>query len=180
MPEPYPKSAPPVAAERPPAPPSVLNAVKLMYAGAAISTVSFIVSLAGIGAFERAINPQARTSIINNAKKTHTKLTPAQIQSQVHHLDLVLITISIVLGLLGIGLWLWMSRANGQGRNWARIVSSVLFGGATFELLSVYGQPHTLLSVLFPTLTWLVGLATIILLWRRESSEYFKPPGYVR
>jgi hypothetical protein len=180
MPQPYPQTTKPVEPERPSAPQTVQNAVKLMYAGAAISTVSFIVSLAGIGAFERAINSQARTSILNRARQTHTKLTPAQLQQQIHQLDMVLVTVSIVLGLLGIILWLWMARANGQGKNWARIVSSVLFIFATFDLLSTYTQPHTLLSALFPSLTWIVGLGAVILLWRGESSEYFHPPGVIR
>ena len=36
--------------------------------------------------------------------------------------------------MIGIALWLWMARANGQGRNWARILSTVLFGVATLQL----------------------------------------------
>ncbi len=38
--QPYPSSGKPVEPERPAAPPAVLNAVKLMYTGAAVSTVS--------------------------------------------------------------------------------------------------------------------------------------------
>ena len=53
--QPYPSSGKPVEPERPPAPPSVLNAVKLMYAGAAISTVSLIVSLVDIHGTKEAI-----------------------------------------------------------------------------------------------------------------------------
>ena len=41
----------------------------------------------------------------------------------------------MVFGLVVIALWLWMARANGQGRNWARILSTVLFGLATLELI---------------------------------------------
>ena len=43
--QPYPSSGKTVEPERPAAPPTVQNAVKLMYAGAAVSTVSLIVSL---------------------------------------------------------------------------------------------------------------------------------------
>jgi hypothetical protein len=42
----------------------------------------------------------------------------------------------ILAGLALIALWLWMARATTQGRNWARILSTVLFGRATLELLS--------------------------------------------
>ena len=43
---------------------------------------------------------------------------------------------AIVFGLVVIALWLWMARANGQGRNWARILSTVLSGLATLQLIS--------------------------------------------
>ena len=48
-----------------------------------------------------------------------------------------LLTLEIVLGLVAAALWLWMARANGHGRNWARILSTVLFGLATLEDISV-------------------------------------------
>jgi uncharacterized membrane protein YuzA (DUF378 family) len=63
-----------------------------------------------------------------------------------------------------------MARANGQGRNWARILSTVLFGLATLELTyDVFGFGVTF-GVIFPVLTWLVGLAAVWLLWRPDSS----------
>ena len=51
----YPSSGKPVELERLPAPPSVLNAVKLMYVGAAVSTVSLVITLADIGGLKTAI-----------------------------------------------------------------------------------------------------------------------------
>ena len=42
-------------AERPPAPPSIQNAVKLMYVGAALSAVSLIVGLLTISSLKKAI-----------------------------------------------------------------------------------------------------------------------------
>ena len=157
--EPYPTSAKPVEPERPPAPPSVLNAVKLMYAGAALSTVSLIISLADISGTKDAI------------KKAKPSLTAAQ----VNQLNTFIITLAIVSGVIGIALWLWMARANGQGRNWARILSTVLFGLATLDLFGVLSQPKTLLGLIFPLLTWLIGAGAVFFLWRGESSEFFKP-----
>ena len=46
----------------------------------------------------------------------------------------LIITVVIVVGLVAPALWLWLARAAGQGRNWARIVSAVLFGLATLQL----------------------------------------------
>ena len=157
--QPYPSTGKPVEPDRPPAPQSVLNAVKLMYVGAAVSTVSLIVSLASIGGTKDAI------------RKARPSLTAAQ----VNQLNTFIITLAIVSGVVGVALWLWMARANSQGRNWARILSSVLFGLATVDLWGVLSQPKTLLGLVFPLLTWLVGLGAVILLWRRESGEFFKP-----
>jgi len=84
-----------------------------------------------------------------------------------------------VSGVVGIALWLWMARANGQGKNWARILSSVLFGLTTLDLIGVFSQPKTILGLIFPVLTWLVGLGAVWLLWRKESSAFFKPQGVV-
>jgi len=161
--QPYPSSGKPVEPERPPAPPSVLQAVKLMYAGAAVSTVSLFISLVDIGGTKDAI------------KRARPTLTA----TQVNQLNTFIITLAIVSGVLGVALWLWMARANSQGRNWARVVSTVLFGLATLDLFGVLSQPKTALGLVFPALTWLVGLGAIVLLWRRESTDFFKPRGLV-
>jgi hypothetical protein len=83
-----------------------------------------------------------------------------------------------------------MARANGQGRNWARILSTVLFGLATLQLTGDFTQPvshagigATVLyyggTVLFVA-AWLVGAAAVWLLWRPASSAFFKPQGFTQ
>jgi hypothetical protein len=67
-----------------------------------------------------------------------------------------------------------MARANSQGKNWARIVSTVLFCLATLDLVGVVGEPKTLLGLIFPVLTWLIGVSAVFLLWRSSSSAFFK------
>jgi hypothetical protein len=157
--QPYPSGGQPVEPLRPAAPPPVLTAVKLMYAGAAVSTVSLIISLADIGGSKAAIR----------------KARPTLTATQVNQLNTFIITLAVVSGLVGIGLWLWMARANGRGKSWARIVSTVLFCLATLDLVGVFGEPKTALSLIFPILTWLVGLGAVYLLWRPESTAFFKP-----
>jgi hypothetical protein len=145
---------------RPDAPAPVLNAVKLMYAGAAVSLVSLVISLTDVSGTKAAI------------KKARPDLTATQISQ----LNGFIIGLAIVSGLVGVGLWLWMSWANKGGKNWARIFSSVLFGLATLDLFGVFSQPKTALGLIFPLLTWLIGLGAIVLLWRPDSSRFFKPP----
>jgi hypothetical protein len=157
----YPSSDKPVELERPPAPPSVMNAVKLMYVGAAISTVSLVVTLADVSGVKSAI------------KKAKPTWTAAQVNSY----DRFIISLAIVSGLIGIGLWLWMARANLRGKNWARIVSSILFALATLDLFGVFTEPKTVLGLVFPVLTWLVGVGTIILLGRKDNIDFYQPMG---
>ena len=159
--QPYPSGGQPVEPVRPAAPAPVLNAVKLMYVGAAVSTISLIISLVDIGGSKTAIH----------------KARPSLDAAQVNQLNTFIITLAIVSGLVGIGLWLWMARASGRGKNWARIVSTVLFCLATLDLVGVFSEPKTALSLIFPILTWLVGLGAVFLLWRPESTAFFKPQG---
>ena len=104
--QPYPSSGKTVEPERPAAPPSVLRAVKLMYIGAAVSTVSLVISLVGISGTKEAIR----------------KARPSLSAAQVNQLNTFIIALAVVSGVIGVALWLWMARANSQGRNWARIV----------------------------------------------------------
>ncbi len=159
MVQPYPYSGKLAEPERPAAPATVQNAVKLMYAGAAVSTVSLIVSL----------------TTLSGTKSAIRKAKPTLTAAQVNQLNTFIVSLAIVSGIVGVALWLWMARSNSQGRNWARIVSTVLFGLATLDLFGVLSQPRTWVALVFPVLTWLIGLSAVILLWRRQSTEFFQP-----
>ena len=138
---------------------AVRAAVKLMYAGAAVSTVNLVILLALIG----------------DIKVSQLLNTP-------------FITVSIAWSLAPLALWLWMARENGRGRNWARIVSTVLFGAATLDLTGPFGLPGIRVSLvpvvygstIIPVLYWLVGAAVVWLLWRPASRAFFRPPGYTQ
>jgi hypothetical protein len=157
--QPFPTGDGQLEPQRPAPPANVLTAVKLMYAGAAISLVSLIISLSDISGTKAAIRSE------------RPNLTAAQ----VNQLNSFIIGLAIISGLVGIGLWLWMARANGKGKNWARILSTVLFGLATLDLIGVFSEPKTALALVFPLLTWVVGAGAIYFLWRPDSSAFFKP-----
>ena len=157
---------------RPPAPTPVRTAVKLMYAGAAVSAVYLIILLA---------------IVIGDIKAVHASWNGHRLATAPS------ITLGIVPGLVVIALWLWMARANRQGRNWARILSTVLFGLATLQLIKLISdlqQPvshagfgATVLNygvtALFAA-AWLAGAAAVWLLWRPVSSAFFKPQGFTQ
>ena len=173
--QPYPSSGQPAGPLRPAAPGPVLTAVKFMYAGAAVSAVELIVGLVFIIGGNKAGHADVNGRILTAAQAS--RLSPA------------LITVAIVSGLVVIALWLWMARANGQGRNWARIVSTVLFALATLQLISQASvrQPagHAgfavmVFGVIVAVLPLVVGLAAVWLLWRPASTAFFKPQDFTQ
>lgn len=159
--QPYPSGGQVPEPQRPEPPAPVLTAVKLMYAGAAVSAISLIVTLLTIGGLKTAIRSR----------------DPSFTQTQLHSAEVVAVTFAVILGLIGIGLWIWMARANKAGKNWARITSTVFFGLDTLGLLASFGQAETLLGRLVSLVVWLIGLGAIVMLWRKESSGYFAAAG---
>jgi hypothetical protein len=138
---------------RPAAPATVRDAVKCMYVAAAGSAVGVIAVLPFIG---------GTLGHWNGHPITATPLS---------------ITLFIVgFGLVFVAPWLWMARAAGQGRNWARITSTVLFALATLALLSAIGSigKSGVAQAILAGLTWLSGLAAVWLLWRPASRAFFE------
>jgi hypothetical protein len=159
--QPSPATGQPTGPLRPPAPDPVLTAVKFMHAGAIGAAALLIVLLA----FSWDINLYHLTLL------GHHYTT-----AQLIHLRPLLITVTVAFGLVVIALWLWMARATSQGKNWARILSTVLFGLATLQLLG----SHSAEDVFYAGLAWLTGLPAVWLLWRPASSAFFKPSGATR
>jgi hypothetical protein len=86
--------------QRIPPPRSVQNAVKFMYAGAAVEVIALVVALI------------ARNSMKSALLKIHPDYTAAQLHTAVN-----VQTVSLVTGAaVATGLWLWMAGANGRGR----------------------------------------------------------------
>jgi hypothetical protein len=134
--------------------PTVRAAVRLLYAGAAITTLTLIISVVAV-AFTG--GGAARLRLLGRSQPLP-----------------IAITVGIGGGLVLVALWLWMAQANGQGRNWARILSTVLFGLASLHLFGSKG----LVQLVFAVVLWLVGLAAVCLLWRSSSNAFFKPGGF--
>lgn len=155
--QPYPSAGQAPEPARPEPPPSLVMAVRLMYAGAVVSAVSLVVGLVTVGSLRTALH------------KSQPSLTPAQL----HNLQTIVIVGSVAIGLISIGLWVWMALMNKAGKSWARIVATVLFGLDTLFLLLGLARAGAAASSLVSILTWLIGLGAVILLWRKDSSEYF-------
>ena len=151
---------------RPPIPQSVTRAVQVMYLGAVASLIGIIIELL--------TRHSLRTFIANHATRNGSRLTAAQV-ADTYHAELVVL---VVVGLIGIGLWIWMARMNKAGKNWARITSTVFFAIETISALTAVSGVGQLAGAgagrFYGLLVWLIGLGAIILLWQRQSSEYFQ------
>jgi hypothetical protein len=145
-------------------PPSVSRAVWLMYVGAAASLIGIVVSLTTVSALKSAI------------LKRGPNLTPSQVNTAEH----VAIILLVVAGLVGVGLWIWMALSCKAGKNWARITSTVFFAIETISTLTAVSGAGQFAGAdagagrFSGILVWLIGLGAIILLWQRQSSEYFQ------
>ena len=153
----YPGSAQMPAVQRPPAPDSVLTAIKFMYAGAAASLVLAVVELA-----------TAHTTKTNFLQHSHMTL------KQINGLQHALTIGAIFGGVISIAAWILIARAVGGGRNWARITGTVLFAIATIDAVSYLTVPFAFLVKLFVFLVWLAGLGAIVFLWRSASAAFFR------
>lgn len=144
-------------------PQSVSNAVKLMYAGAALSVVTMILTPMSTDGI--------RAQIEDAMAGQPTALTPDQIDGFVA----VAVVMSLVFGLVAVGLWLLMAWANGKGKSWARIVATVLFALSALSFLTSLPQIGSApLLVGVSGVTTVVGALAIYFLWRKESSAWFR------
>jgi hypothetical protein len=134
-----------------------------MYAGAAASLIGIIIALTTLSSIKSQIiskNPSFTTTQVNNAEH-------------------FAIGILIASGLIGAALWLWMAQSSKAGKNWARIVSTVLFAIQTINVVAGASAISSGgASRIYSIVIWLIGLGAIIFLWQRSSTEYFKAPRY--
>jgi hypothetical protein len=156
--QPYPTSAQIPHQQPQTRPASVQNAVRIMYAGGVASLVS-----AGV---EFATRQATRANILAHFPKL-----------AVNHPGGM--TGPVAVGAIGGGviaaiLWIVIAQACKGGRNWARVTGTVFFGIATIDLLGDVAFPFAAAVKIVALVVWLLGLAAVVLLWRRSSAPYFR------
>jgi hypothetical protein len=140
-------------------PPSIQKAVWFIYAGAAIEVLSVILEFGTV---------RGRIQSIL-ATESATPLTASQLNTA----EAVSVGVLIFSGVVGASLWIWMARKNRAGRRWARTLSTVFFAISTVSLLAVIPFPVAVADKIVPVAAWLVGLFAIVLLWQKESSDFY-------
>jgi hypothetical protein len=138
-------------------PASVSRAAQLMFIGAAVSTVAFVLQLVSLG------------SLKSDIRSHYPKWTTAQVNQEFN----TFVAVTVISSLIGIALWLTMARGTLNRHRWAQIISTVLFILYTLELIPTLSTPGTIIAVVFGVLPWLVGAGAVIMLWRPESKAYF-------
>lgn len=141
-------------------PPSVRQAVKAMYGGAAASLIYLIASIVTVGSTKTAI------------QKRFPNLTASQVTTEQH----VLLIAGVAGGLIAIAAWILIARACQAGKNWARITGTVLFGIGTLDAVGGLINPVAVPVKILAFVIWAFGLIAVIRLWQAASSTYFKAP----
>lgn len=139
-----------------PPPPSVVNAVRLMIVGAALSAIGIIVLLTTKSSMRTAI---AKKNPSFDAHKLDTTVNAA-------------IAISTVFGIIFLVLYVLLALQVRKGKNWARIVTMVITAIGVLSALASFAQPAPAISHIFGTVSGLIDLAIIVLLV--QSKQYFR------
>jgi protein kinase-like protein len=132
-------------------PPSMVTAIRLMYAGAAYTLVWAIGTIA------------VWASIV----KHHPIAGDHRLAGAV--------ALAIVVSGVDIALWLGIARASRRGRSGARVTGTVLFALHTLGVLSVVASTDAGLgpAKVLTLIGWLIGLGAVVALWQRPSSVFF-------
>jgi hypothetical protein len=143
-------------------PGSMRNAIGLMYAGAAYTLVYAVGVIIVAGA------------IISK----HPGLAAAQAGSGRVTVGGV-VALTVFLSLTEIALWLGIARACRNGKSWARVTGTVLFGLHTLGFLGVLANSHPGIGLtkVLTTLSWLIACGAVVFLWQRPSSVFFRAAG---
>jgi hypothetical protein len=150
--------APPPVPGRPVPPRSMINAVRLMYAGSALAAFSILTAVATTPALRALIRQQYPAAGYGAQSAAATATLSATIAG----------------ALFSAGVWLVMARRTRRGRPGVRVLSTILFVIDSLTVLSTH--THGLLTPstwVISVAEWAVGLAVIMLLWDRRSTAYF-------
>jgi hypothetical protein len=145
------------AGQRPPAAtgPSTQVAAKLMHAGAVLTFLNMIVGLGDIGAVKASVIAQ------------HPMMSPTTVRAVAGAASAGVIVVDVI----GVVLWLSLASANRRGRSWPRPVGTVLFGIYTVAKISTIGGPGFAAGKILDAVIWLIGLLTVIALWRGPAGR---------
>jgi hypothetical protein len=142
-------------------PRTVRSGVRFMLAGAALTLLAGIFYVIVFATDEAAVTGS-------------NKLSTGQVTSNIASF--------IVSYVILIAIWVVMARMNRAGRSWARILASVFCLISTYEAYALVNsltgiKTVTVAGIVYVVLDlaiWAVGVLSIAMIWRSESSAYYK------
>ncbi|MDR6612003.1 hypothetical protein [Leifsonia sp. 1010] len=155
LPPSYPASSSPApAAGGPVTPPQQVNTAFWLYiAGAALSLISLIVSLATIGSLKEAIQRQ----LVAQGQQVPDGAVDAGVA--------VSVTLTVIIGILFIAAYVLFAYFMRRGANWARIVLLVVTVLSLFDILGGFGTGAA---------RFVVGVIATILIFLKPANDYFR------
>jgi hypothetical protein len=141
-------------------PRTVAAAVRLMWAGAAVTLAGLVTVIATAGSVHSAVAHR------------YPGLAVAQ------HVVNVQLAIDEIGAPIGIGVWLWLAWANNRGRDRARFAFAAFSGLNTIGTLAAIGQGAAVFApadLTVGAVGWLIGLAASVLLFTPASNRYYRP-----
>lgn len=161
MPSPESSSSPPRPGDSWDGAALLRRAIRLIYLGAALALIAGVVRLVGMDWGEL-----ITTGIPGQAVSSE----------QLDEARSSFIGISMTSTVVECALWWWMAVKCGQGRRWARVVSTVFFGvGVIAALYSLSEFDLSPYGLVIQYLSLACGGAAVLTLWRRELNAYFQP-----
>jgi hypothetical protein len=148
-------------AARPPS--TVRGAVRLMCAGAVVELAAVVTMLVTAASVKAALAKDPR-------------LTAAQ-----WHTVTSLLTFKEVSGAIAVGLWLFLAWAVSQRRDVARLAFTGFFALITLSMLialAQHGAVYAPADVIAGATVWVVTLATMVLLFTRQSNAFYRQAGH--
>jgi uncharacterized membrane protein YiaA len=141
----------------------VRNAVRFMLAGGALTF--------SVGIFLIIVTIADKNALTDSSGK---KLSSAEFTSNVVGTAVTYVILVVI--------WVLMARMNRAGYNWARILASVFCAISTYDAYSLVnsltgGSTITVAGIVYIVFTlalWVVGVIAIALVWRSESSAYYR------
>lgn len=147
----------PMAAE---VPPIVLNAVRLMYIGLAVTVLNMVLSLLAFGRYDHNAS-LAQAAGLRSAQDTANSMAG-------------FIAIGVVADLLGLVCWAWLAMATRRGHGWPRTAGLLLLCIYSIVLLIVMFGTHNDAGARFTAfVVWGLGLAAVIPLWSQQARVFY-------
>lgn len=138
----------------------VHTAIRLMYAGLAVTVLDFVMTIIAVGWY-------------GNDKTADTELGRTLAASRASTMEGAA-TVASLADLLGLACWIWLAMATRRGHSWTRVAGAVLLGiYSIVTLILVFATKGDAGAVFTTVVVWVLGVASLIPLWSQQAHEFF-------